>query len=236
MLRGRKTKGGGDVTQGKLVSSLLENGDSPVKSGSTDASTSAPQPLVVHEKSQEEGQDQVLKDVKEEQETTSPTKEQLACDDSEPAIDDGAPADLASNKSSTATGDTRTSASSIHQTHTTDPVDRTSTHPDRQEQQPVIRNVDSRPPGSEELGIQKDKSGRAVSALLEKHDITKFGKLMSVVVLKTWPTNSNGVCIEGDDLLLEYLLNWPMAKSVFQMTDGHCDDGRCKDDRNIKDY
>ncbi|XP_022619645.1 E3 ubiquitin-protein ligase rnf213-alpha-like [Seriola dumerili] len=138
----------------------------------------------------------------------------------------------------------------------------------------------------------QDKTGRAVSALLEKHDITKFGKLMSVVVLKTWPTDANGVYIEGEDLIFEYLLNWPMAKTVFQMTaakgrlidklsdeaqirmtlassafksvaekflsgeiqmktlnqilhkgcefidllkiDGHCDDGRCKDDMNLK--
>uniref|UniRef100_A0A3B4X7H2 RING-type E3 ubiquitin transferase n=1 Tax=Seriola lalandi dorsalis TaxID=1841481 RepID=A0A3B4X7H2_SERLL len=64
----------------------------------------------------------------------------------------------------------------------------------------------------------QDKTGKAVSALLEKHDITKFGKLMSVVVLKTWPTDANGGYVEGEDLILEYLLNWPMAKTVFQMT------------------
>ncbi|KAI3368624.1 hypothetical protein L3Q82_025623, partial [Scortum barcoo] len=65
--------------------------------------------------------------------------------------------------------------------------------------------------------ICQDKSGRDVSALLQRHDITKFGKLMSVVVLKTWPTDENGDYIEGEDLIFEYLLNWPMAKSVFQM-------------------
>uniref|UniRef100_UPI0037E99DD8 E3 ubiquitin-protein ligase rnf213-alpha-like n=1 Tax=Semicossyphus pulcher TaxID=241346 RepID=UPI0037E99DD8 len=66
--------------------------------------------------------------------------------------------------------------------------------------------------------ICQDKSSQAVSNLLEKHDITKFGKLMSVVVLKTWPRNANGHCIEGEDLIFEYLVNWPMAKTVFQMT------------------
>ncbi|XP_038571429.1 E3 ubiquitin-protein ligase rnf213-alpha-like isoform X2 [Micropterus salmoides] len=142
--------------------------------------------------------------------------------------------------------------------------------------------------------VCQDKSGRAVSALLEKHDITKFGKLMSVVVLKTWPTDVNGDYIEGEDLIFEYLVNWPMAKTVFQMTgargmlidslsdeaqmrmtlassafksvsekflsgeiqiktlnqilqkerefvdllklDGLCDDGRCKDDRNMRRF
>ncbi|KAL7397817.1 hypothetical protein ABVT39_028331 [Epinephelus coioides] len=66
--------------------------------------------------------------------------------------------------------------------------------------------------------VCQDKSGRAVSALFEKHDITKFGKLMSVVVMKTWPTDANGKYIEGEDSIFEYLLNWPMAKTVFQMT------------------
>ncbi|XP_067452688.1 E3 ubiquitin-protein ligase rnf213-alpha-like isoform X1 [Thunnus thynnus] len=140
--------------------------------------------------------------------------------------------------------------------------------------------------------ICQDKSGRNVSALLERHDITKFGKLMSVVVLKSWPTDAKGDYIEGEDLIFEYLLNWPMAKTVFQMAgareglidklsdeaqirmtlassafksvsekflsgeiqmktldqilqrerefvdllkiDGLCDDGRCKDDRNMR--
>eukprot|EP00064_Thunnus_orientalis_P007838 superscaffoldBa00000892_g7860 len=140
--------------------------------------------------------------------------------------------------------------------------------------------------------ICQDKSGRNVSALLERHDITKFGKLMSVVVLKSWPTDAKGDYIEGEDLIFENLLNWPMAKTVFQMAgarkglidklsdeaqirmtlassafksvsekflsgeiqmktldqilqrerefvdllkiDGLCDDGRCKDDRNMR--
>lgn len=64
----------------------------------------------------------------------------------------------------------------------------------------------------------QDKSGRAISALLKKHDITKFGKLMSVVVLKTWPTDVNGEDIEAEDLVLEHLLTLPISKTVFQMT------------------
>ncbi|XP_035863121.1 E3 ubiquitin-protein ligase rnf213-alpha-like [Sander lucioperca] len=66
--------------------------------------------------------------------------------------------------------------------------------------------------------ICQDRSGRAVSALFKKHDITKFGKLMSVVVLKTWPTDASGDYTEGEDLIFEYLVNWPMAKTLFQMT------------------
>ncbi|XP_074524614.1 E3 ubiquitin-protein ligase rnf213-alpha-like [Halichoeres trimaculatus] len=68
--------------------------------------------------------------------------------------------------------------------------------------------------------VCQDKSFRAVSDLLRKHDITKFGKLMSVVVLKTWPKDANGHHIEREDLVFEYLINWPMAKTVFTMTGG----------------
>ncbi|KAK9519509.1 hypothetical protein VZT92_022235 [Zoarces viviparus] len=142
--------------------------------------------------------------------------------------------------------------------------------------------------------ICQNKSGRAASALLEKHDITKFGKLMSAVVLNTWPTDASGAYIEGEDFIFEYLLNWPMAKTFFQMTgaggrlieklsdevqirmtlassafksvsekffsgeiqmktlnqilqkerefvdllkiDALCDDGRCKDDNNMREF
>nr|XP_046247516.1 E3 ubiquitin-protein ligase rnf213-alpha-like isoform X2 [Scatophagus argus] len=66
--------------------------------------------------------------------------------------------------------------------------------------------------------VCQDKSGKALSALLEKHDITKFGKLMSVVVLNSWPTDAKGNYTQGEDLVFEYLINWPMAKTVFQMT------------------
>ncbi|XP_047442557.1 E3 ubiquitin-protein ligase rnf213-alpha isoform X2 [Mugil cephalus] len=65
--------------------------------------------------------------------------------------------------------------------------------------------------------ICQDKSGTAVSGLLRKHDITKFGKLMSVVVLKSWPTDSKGDYIQGEDLIFQNLVNWPMAKMIFQM-------------------
>ncbi|KAM3618897.1 uncharacterized protein V6R79_000067 [Siganus canaliculatus] len=66
--------------------------------------------------------------------------------------------------------------------------------------------------------ICQDKSGRSLSDLLKKHDITKFGKLISVVVLKTWPTDEYGHRIEAEDSIFEYLLNWPFSKTVFQMT------------------
>lgn len=44
---------------------------------------------------------------------------------------------------------------------------------------------------------------------------------MSVILLKSWPTDAAGDYIEGEDLIFEYLLNWPMAKTVFQMAGKH---------------
>uniref|UniRef100_A0A3B4ULA5 Zinc-ribbon domain-containing protein n=1 Tax=Seriola dumerili TaxID=41447 RepID=A0A3B4ULA5_SERDU len=76
-----------------------------------DVATSAPQPSVADGKSQKEDQDQVPKDVEEKQENAAQMKGQLASDDSEPARDDATPQDLSNNTASTATVETRTTAS-----------------------------------------------------------------------------------------------------------------------------
>ncbi|XP_028300078.1 E3 ubiquitin-protein ligase rnf213-alpha-like [Gouania willdenowi] len=65
--------------------------------------------------------------------------------------------------------------------------------------------------------ICQDKSGQALSALLQKHDITKFGNLTSVVVLKLWPTNAKGSYTDSEDLIFQFLLNLPKATTVLQM-------------------
>lgn len=63
----------------------------------------------------------------------------------------------------------------------------------------------------------QDKSGRAMSDLLARHDISKFGELMSVVVVESWPKDATGKHIQGEDLIFQYLMNWPMAKTIFQI-------------------
>ncbi|XP_041861895.1 E3 ubiquitin-protein ligase rnf213-alpha-like [Melanotaenia boesemani] len=68
-------------------------------------------------------------------------------------------------------------------------------------------------------GVCQNKSGLTLSDLLKKHDITKFGKLMSVVVLRSWPKDTNGDYNEGEDLTFQHLLNWPVAKTVFTITE-----------------
>ncbi|XP_043986389.1 E3 ubiquitin-protein ligase rnf213-alpha-like [Gambusia affinis] len=68
--------------------------------------------------------------------------------------------------------------------------------------------------------ICQDKSNVSMSQLLKTHNISKFGKLMSVVVLTSWPADSNGDHAEDEDLTIQYLLDWDMAKTVFQMAGG----------------
>lgn len=39
---------------------------------------------------------------------------------------------------------------------------------------------------------------------------------MSVVVVESWP-KVNGEYIQGEGSVFEYLMNWPMAKTIFQL-------------------
>ncbi|XP_025754625.1 E3 ubiquitin-protein ligase rnf213-alpha isoform X3 [Oreochromis niloticus] len=138
--------------------------------------------------------------------------------------------------------------------------------------------------------LKEDRS--AMSKLLRRYDITKFLKLMSVVVMESWPKDENGHDIQDEDLVFDYLMNWPMAKTILKIAgagegltdklsdealskidlgrsafksvskkflsgeiqikgllqifqrkqefldflkiDGLCDDGRCKDESNMK--
>ncbi|XP_041751484.2 E3 ubiquitin-protein ligase rnf213-alpha-like [Coregonus clupeaformis] len=53
--------------------------------------------------------------------------------------------------------------------------------------------------------------------LLKKHDFSKFEKLMSVIVLKSWPKTDDGRYVEGEELVMKHLLSWPMARSIFRV-------------------
>lgn len=60
----------------------------------------------------------------------------------------------------------------------------------------------------------QDKSN--LRELLKKHDFSKFGKLMSVIVLKSWPKTREQY-VEGEELVMKHLLSWPMAISIFRV-------------------
>ncbi|XP_055725706.1 E3 ubiquitin-protein ligase rnf213-alpha-like [Salvelinus fontinalis] len=60
-------------------------------------------------------------------------------------------------------------------------------------------------------------SQEALFERLKKLDFSKFERLISTIVMKSWPKTGNGEYLEGEDCVVEHLLNWSMAKSVFQV-------------------
>ncbi|KAG9334572.1 hypothetical protein JZ751_007508, partial [Albula glossodonta] len=62
----------------------------------------------------------------------------------------------------------------------------------------------------------------AVTSICQGQDFCKFGKLVSAIILKTWPQDSSGHYLDGEETVIEHLLTWSAAKNVFQLqgTDG----------------
>uniref|UniRef100_W5LFT1 RING-type E3 ubiquitin transferase n=1 Tax=Astyanax mexicanus TaxID=7994 RepID=W5LFT1_ASTMX len=52
---------------------------------------------------------------------------------------------------------------------------------------------------------------------LRKHDLSKFGKLISAIVLKAWPKHANEEYQDGEELVMKHLLTWSTAKKIFQL-------------------
>ncbi|XP_014185322.1 E3 ubiquitin-protein ligase rnf213-alpha [Haplochromis burtoni] len=57
----------------------------------------------------------------------------------------------------------------------------------------------------------------AMSNLMTRYDFTKFLKLMSVVVMESWPKDENGHEIQDEELVFDYLMSWPMAKTILKI-------------------
>ncbi|MCJ8738386.1 hypothetical protein PDJAM_G00035330 [Pangasius djambal] len=52
---------------------------------------------------------------------------------------------------------------------------------------------------------------------LSSHDLSKFGNLVSAIVLKAWPKTEGGKCQDGEELVVQHLLTWPTASKIFQL-------------------
>ncbi|XP_047672985.1 E3 ubiquitin-protein ligase rnf213-alpha-like isoform X3 [Tachysurus fulvidraco] len=52
---------------------------------------------------------------------------------------------------------------------------------------------------------------------LKSHDLSKFGKLISEIVLKSWPKTEDGKYQDGEELVIQHLLTWPTASKIFQL-------------------
>ncbi|XP_069050628.1 E3 ubiquitin-protein ligase rnf213-alpha isoform X2 [Lepisosteus oculatus] len=65
--------------------------------------------------------------------------------------------------------------------------------------------------------ICQEKSEGRLFEKLKRHDFRKFGKLVSTIIEKSWPRDSRGQYRQGDEVLVEHLLNWSAAKNIFQL-------------------
>lgn len=45
----------------------------------------------------------------------------------------------------------------------------------------------------------------------------KFGKLISAIIEKSWPSDSQGNPHEDEAVVLNHLLSWTAAKNIFQL-------------------
>ncbi|KAI4872372.1 hypothetical protein NFI96_033639 [Prochilodus magdalenae] len=62
--------------------------------------------------------------------------------------------------------------------------------------------------------------GDSESILFEKlkqHDLSKFGTLISAIVLRAWPKSEDGTYQDGEELVIKHLLTWTTAKNIFQL-------------------
>ncbi|KAG2461062.1 R213A ligase, partial [Polypterus senegalus] len=65
--------------------------------------------------------------------------------------------------------------------------------------------------------ICQEKSEAKLFDLIKKHDLYKFGELVSKIIEKSWPKDHNGKFLDGYDVVVEHLLGWSAAKNVFQL-------------------
>lgn len=46
---------------------------------------------------------------------------------------------------------------------------------------------------------------------------SKFGKLISAIIQKSWPKDSQGRYHQDEEVVLRHLLSWTAAKDIFQL-------------------
>ncbi|XP_035253685.1 E3 ubiquitin-protein ligase rnf213-alpha-like isoform X3 [Anguilla anguilla] len=59
---------------------------------------------------------------------------------------------------------------------------------------------------------------KAEAKLFEKIKINwKFGKLVSAIIEKSWPRDARGHYLEGEEVILQHMLNWTAARDIFKL-------------------
>ncbi|XP_058848399.1 E3 ubiquitin-protein ligase rnf213-alpha-like isoform X1 [Acipenser ruthenus] len=74
--------------------------------------------------------------------------------------------------------------------------------------------------------ICQEKSETKLFDMIEKLNFRRIGNLVSTIIVKSWPRDQEGSCLDGYDVVVEHLLSWSAAKNVFQLQGG---DGKITD-------
>ncbi|XP_016095221.1 E3 ubiquitin-protein ligase rnf213-alpha-like isoform X1 [Sinocyclocheilus grahami] len=64
---------------------------------------------------------------------------------------------------------------------------------------------------------QTKSEGKLFEKLNEYRINWKFGKLVSTIILKSWPKDDKGTYLEEEEVVLKHLLGWTAAKNIFQL-------------------
>lgn len=67
------------------------------------------------------------------------------------------------------------------------------------------------------VSVNQSGSERILFEKLSRHDLSKFGNLVSAIVLKAWPKTEDGKYQDGEELVVQHLLTWPTASKIFQL-------------------
>lgn len=67
------------------------------------------------------------------------------------------------------------------------------------------------------LFINQSGSEKILFEKLSSHDLSKFGNLVSAIVLKAWPKMEDEKYQDGEELVVQHLLTWPTASKIFQL-------------------
>ncbi|XP_058845819.1 E3 ubiquitin-protein ligase rnf213-alpha-like isoform X2 [Acipenser ruthenus] len=81
--------------------------------------------------------------------------------------------------------------------------------------------------------ICQDKREVRLFESLQRHDMGKFGKLVSKIIEKSWPRNVKDELLDGYDVVINHLLNWSVAKNIFQLQDPKIIDQLTDDARQL---
>ncbi|XP_067914752.1 E3 ubiquitin-protein ligase rnf213-alpha [Heterodontus francisci] len=65
--------------------------------------------------------------------------------------------------------------------------------------------------------ICQDKSEAQLLDKLGHYDLTKFGKLLSRIIEKSWRTDRYGRFLEDPDSVVQHLLDWSAARTIFKL-------------------